>query len=132
MNTRTCILVADDEEAPREQLLAALRQAWPDADVVVHTCFPGYAPLFARVGVPLERVVWRPYPIDPGSVPPGPDPRGGGSLFAGGAHLRDGGRIAVGFGAGRGYSFAQLHADVASAHLVVTDLLPALDRKSVV
>ena len=34
MNTRTRILVADDEEAPREQLLAALRQAWPDADVV--------------------------------------------------------------------------------------------------
>lgn len=31
---RTRILIADDEEAPREQLLAALRQAWPDADVV--------------------------------------------------------------------------------------------------
>lgn len=28
------ILVADDEEAPREQLLAALRQAWPQAEVV--------------------------------------------------------------------------------------------------
>ncbi len=36
MNTTspTRILVADDEEAPREQLLAALRQAWPDADIV--------------------------------------------------------------------------------------------------
>ncbi len=31
---RTRILIADDEEAPREQLLAALHQAWPDADVV--------------------------------------------------------------------------------------------------
>jgi DNA-binding LytR/AlgR family response regulator len=35
MNTaRTRILVADDEEAPREQLLAALRQVWPEAEVV--------------------------------------------------------------------------------------------------
>ncbi len=32
--TRTRVLIADDEEAPREQLLAALGQAWPDADVV--------------------------------------------------------------------------------------------------
>ena len=31
---RTRVLVADDEEAPREQLLAALRQAWPEAEVV--------------------------------------------------------------------------------------------------
>ncbi len=30
----TRILIADDEEAPREQLLAALRQAWPTAQVV--------------------------------------------------------------------------------------------------
>ena len=28
------ILIADDEEAPREQLLAALKQVWPAADVV--------------------------------------------------------------------------------------------------
>lgn len=28
------ILVADDEEAPREQLLAALHQAWPQAELV--------------------------------------------------------------------------------------------------
>jgi DNA-binding LytR/AlgR family response regulator len=28
------VLVADDEEAPREQLLAALRQSWPTAQVV--------------------------------------------------------------------------------------------------
>jgi glycosyltransferase involved in cell wall biosynthesis len=34
--------------------------------------------------------VWRPYPIDPGTVALGPDPRGCRSLFAGGAHLRDG------------------------------------------
>ena len=30
----TTALVADDEEAPREQLLAALRQAWPELQVV--------------------------------------------------------------------------------------------------
>lgn len=30
----TRILVADDEEAPREQLLAALRQCWPQAELV--------------------------------------------------------------------------------------------------
>lgn len=30
----TRILIADDEEAPREQLLAALRLAWPSAQVV--------------------------------------------------------------------------------------------------
>ena len=34
MSPNTRILVADDEEAPREQLLTALRQAWPEADVV--------------------------------------------------------------------------------------------------
>lgn len=33
MNTFTA-LVADDEEAPREQLLAALRRTWPDLNVV--------------------------------------------------------------------------------------------------
>ncbi len=32
--TRITALVADDEEAPREQLLAALRSAWPALDVV--------------------------------------------------------------------------------------------------
>ncbi len=30
----TRVLIADDEEAPREQLRSALQQAWPDADVV--------------------------------------------------------------------------------------------------
>ena len=30
----TRVLIADDEEAPREQLLAALKQAWPSAQVV--------------------------------------------------------------------------------------------------
>jgi len=30
----TTALVADDEEAPREQLLAALRQAWPELQIV--------------------------------------------------------------------------------------------------
>lgn len=32
--TPTTALIADDEEAPREQLLAALRQAWPELEVV--------------------------------------------------------------------------------------------------
>ena len=30
----TRVLIADDEEAPREQLLAALKRAWPAAQVV--------------------------------------------------------------------------------------------------
>ena len=34
MTTRPTALVADDEEAPREQLLAALRTAWPALNVV--------------------------------------------------------------------------------------------------
>ena len=34
MNTAPTALVADDEEAPREQLLAALRAAWPALNVV--------------------------------------------------------------------------------------------------
>ncbi|MCE2916052.1 MAG: LytR/AlgR family response regulator transcription factor [Rubrivivax sp.] len=35
MNTRQATaLVADDEEAPRDQLLAGLRSAWPELDVV--------------------------------------------------------------------------------------------------
>jgi DNA-binding LytR/AlgR family response regulator len=33
-NTRITALIADDEEAPREQLRAALRQAWPELDIV--------------------------------------------------------------------------------------------------
>ncbi|MBH9551441.1 LytR/AlgR family response regulator transcription factor [Inhella gelatinilytica] len=34
MNTRPTLLIADDEEAPREQLLDALAQVWPQANVV--------------------------------------------------------------------------------------------------
>jgi DNA-binding LytR/AlgR family response regulator len=34
MNTRPRCLVADDEEAPRRQLLSALHQAWPELQVV--------------------------------------------------------------------------------------------------
>lgn len=84
------LIVADDHLLSGDVVWRRRHPTWPDADVVVHTCFPGYAPLFARVGVPLERVVWRPYPIDPRSAALGPDPRVGSSLFAGGAHLRDG------------------------------------------
>jgi hypothetical protein len=36
-----------------------------------------------------------------------------------GLHLRDRGRIVVGFGAGRDYPFGEFHADVAEAGLVV-------------
>ena len=36
-----------------------------------------------------------------------------------GLHLRDRGRIVVGFGAGRDYAFGEFHADVAEAGLVV-------------
>ena len=36
-----------------------------------------------------------------------------------GRHLREGGRIAVGFGAGRGYEFDAFRADCAAAGLIV-------------
>lgn len=44
-----------------------------------------------------------------------------------GAHLRDGGRIAIGFGAGRGYGFDEFFADVAQVGLDVEVNLSAWD-----
>ncbi|GAB76550.1 Methyltransferase domain-containing protein [Austwickia chelonae] len=46
-----------------------------------------------------------------------------------GLHLREGGRIAVGFGAGRGYSFEEFRADVAAAGLAEDLLLSTWDLR---
>lgn len=45
------------------------------------------------------------------------------------AHLRDGGRIAVGFGAGRGYDFDEFFRDVGAAGLVVDLALSTWDLR---
>ncbi len=47
-----------------------------------------------------------------------------------GTHLRDGGRAAVGFGAGRGYEFEEFFADVDAAGLVVDLRLSTWDLRS--
>ncbi len=44
-------------------------------------------------------------------------------------HLRPGGRIVTGFGAGRGYSFAEFFEDVERAELVVDVLLASWDLR---
>ncbi len=46
-----------------------------------------------------------------------------------GRHLRDGGRIAVGFGAGRDYEFADFESDVAAAGLTVDLRLESWDLR---
>ncbi len=51
--------------------LAALLAGPRGADVTVHSAFPGYAPLFRERGVPLERVVWRPWPVHLADLPSG-------------------------------------------------------------
>jgi len=45
------------------------------------------------------------------------------------AHLRDGGRAVVGFGAGRDYPFEEFHADVAAAGLAVEVRLSTWDLR---
>lgn len=45
------------------------------------------------------------------------------------AHLRDGGRLAIGFGAGRDYAFADFFDDVAAAGLVPDVLLSTWDLR---
>ena len=45
------------------------------------------------------------------------------------AHLRAGGRIVIGFGSGRGYSFAEFFADVEQAGLVAELLLSTWDLR---
>lgn len=44
-------------------------------------------------------------------------------------HLRDGGRVVVGFGAGRGYDFGEFRADVAAVGLVPDLLLSTWDLR---
>lgn len=57
-----------------------------DARVRVASAFPGFARLQVLAGLPLDRVRWRPYPLDRRVLPP---PTGNGPIFAGGNHLRD-------------------------------------------
>lgn len=56
--------------------------------VVIHSCFPGYVRLYLRAGVPIRQVVWRPYPIDPETFAPGPEPSTCAGVFAGGNQRR--------------------------------------------
>ncbi|WP_344173153.1 class I SAM-dependent methyltransferase [Pilimelia columellifera] len=44
-------------------------------------------------------------------------------------HLRDGGRVVIGFGSGRGYEFAEFLADVEAAELVPDLLLSTWDLR---
>lgn len=46
-----------------------------------------------------------------------------------GAHLREGGRLVVGFGAGRGYEFGQFFTDVEEAGLTSDLLLSTWDLR---
>lgn len=62
---------------------------WPDAIAEVHACFEGYAGLYDNVGVPRDRLRWRPYPLAAGHFPVGPYPWRSRHAFAGGRHLRD-------------------------------------------
>jgi hypothetical protein len=62
--------------------------AWP-SNVGVVSCFPGYATLYQRAGVPLDCISWRSYPLHLG---PGPQPLPvleAKSIACGGNHLRD-------------------------------------------
>lgn len=57
-------------------------------DLTIHACFPRYATLYARRGVDLRGIGWRPYPVHVGHLA-GPDPRHGAHILAGGGHARD-------------------------------------------
>lgn len=67
---------------------AATGDVWPEK-AVVHSCFPGYAHLYLRKRVPLDRVLWRPYPIDRGTLRPGPPAVEQSRAFAGGNQRRE-------------------------------------------
>lgn len=59
-----------------------------DPRVTVTSCFPTWAHLYAVPGVPLDRVAWRPYPVDRSVLPPAA-PVGAGPIVAAGNHLRE-------------------------------------------
>lgn len=62
---------------------------FPDDDVEICSCFPGYAANYLQRGVPLDRVRWRPYPVFEGHLPPGDDVRRSTHLATAGNHRRD-------------------------------------------
>jgi hypothetical protein len=59
-----------------------------DPRVSVVSCFPTWVHLYAVPGVPLDRVTWRPYPVDR-AVLPTIDAAGAGPIVAAGNHLRE-------------------------------------------
>src|SRR4029078_8657470 len=61
---------------------------WPD-NLSIGSCFPSCAHLYVAQGVPLSRVVWRPYPMDAESCGDPSDPLEADRIFCGGNHLRD-------------------------------------------
>lgn len=65
-----------------------LRGPWDRVEV--HACFPGYAWLYDRAGVPLDRVTWRPYPLHLRHFAPYGPPAASETIFCGGWHHRDG------------------------------------------
>lgn len=62
---------------------------WPRR-VRVLSAFPGYAQLYTRQGVPLDRLAFLPYPVWAGHLPRPRCPAGAAAFFAGGAQRRDG------------------------------------------
>ena len=56
--------------------------------LVIHSCFPRFAHVYRTKKVPLERVLWRPYPIHPGHYPSVRRPGECDTIFAGGRHRR--------------------------------------------
>ncbi|MCB9666194.1 MAG: glycosyltransferase [Alphaproteobacteria bacterium] len=62
---------------------------WPEGRLLVHACFPRFQTLYRGLGVPLERVVWRPFPVHLGHVPAGPEPATCEAILAAGRHARD-------------------------------------------
>jgi len=67
--------------------VSAMNGRWDG--VVVHANFPRFSHVFSRMGVPLNQVVWRPYPIHPPHYPEGPAPSACEVIFTGGRHRRE-------------------------------------------
>ncbi len=62
---------------------------WPGERVIVHSCFPRYARLYRSLGIPLQQVHWRPYPLYLRHFRSGTDPTSAEVAFSGGRHFRD-------------------------------------------
>jgi glycosyltransferase involved in cell wall biosynthesis len=68
----------------RERFADRLRAGWPDPRLEITSCFPSFAHLYVRTGVPLDRIRFRPYPLGPIAERPAHE-----AAFSGGDHLRD-------------------------------------------